>query len=128
MSSSRASERGIGKLTLLFFGTIFFVVGFCAYSIAPFYYYYYELVNQMNAAVRLASTQTDGEIRHKLWLEIQRMQIPVEKEDLIIERYENRMRIRLTYREYFYIVWDGEEHDIWTFDFDAEVDKPYAGG
>lgn len=121
------SEAGIGKLTFIVFGTIFGVLFYAAFKIAPFYYYYYELLNQMNAAVRIASTEKDDFIRHKLWMEIQRMGIPVEKQDLIIERYDNRMRLRLTYQEHFFITWQGEDIDLWTFDFDAEVDKPYVG-
>ncbi|MDC0358812.1 DUF4845 domain-containing protein, partial [Oligoflexia bacterium] len=95
--------RGAGKITTLVFGTLIIVTLYCTYYIAPFYYYYYELQNQFITVIRVASTHTDQEIRQKLMYHLKKMQIPMDPEDLKIEREDRTMRISLEYQEVFYI-------------------------
>jgi hypothetical protein len=116
---SQNAERGIGKLTLLVFGLLVFAVLFSAYHIAPFYYYYFELKNHMRTVIRVASTNSDQEVRQKLMYHIKKMQIPMDPEDLKIERDEGVMRISLAYDEVFYITWNEKDYDIHTFHFHA---------
>lgn len=120
-------EAGVGKITAVFFALVIGVVFYSVYNIAPFYYYYYELLNQFDAAIRVASEYNDKEIRNKLVYHIKKMQIPCDPEELRIERYDDRMKISLDYTEVFYITWDGKDHTIYEFPFHAEVDRPYAG-
>lgn len=119
-------QSGIGKLTFIVFATIIGVVLYCGYHILPFYYYYYELMNQMESVTRVASSETDQEIRKRLMYHINKMQIPIRRpEDLKIERDNGYMTISLAYQEVFYISWQGKDHDIHKFDFNAYVRKKY---
>lgn len=115
----RRCARGASKLTLAVFLSLLGAVLYCGYKILPFYYYHYELRNQMAAAIRQASLFSDLEIRRKLLYQINWMQIPAREEDLKIERFDGRMRISLPYSEVFYITWRGKEHVIHVFDFFA---------
>jgi hypothetical protein len=119
------SERGIGKLTLAVFGTILFAIGFAAYNIIPFYYYYFELVNQMEAVIRVADTENDQAIRKKLLYHIKKMQIPAVPEDLKIEREGHHMKISLSYEEVFFLTFKGKDYDIYRFPFTAYAEGNY---
>jgi hypothetical protein len=119
------AERGLGKLTLLVFGTIIGVVLYSAYNIIPFYYYYYELMNQMRSVIRVASTEDDATIRERLWYHIRKMGLPAQPEDLIIERYHETMRIALDYEEVFYVSWGDKDYTIYQFPFHAEVEESF---
>lgn len=116
------SDSGIGNLTLLVFGSLVAVALYSAYHIIPFYYYYYELVNQMEAAVRVASVETDTELRKKLTYHIKKMELPVEPEELRIERGGDSIRISLRYSETFFVPWRGSYIDIYTFPFYAQAE------
>ncbi len=100
---------------------------YCVYNIAPFYYYFYELQNQFDAAIRVASEYTDQEIRTKLLYHMKKFEIPADAEELRIERYDDRMKISLDYTEVFYITWKDKDYTIWEFPFHAEVDRGFVG-
>lgn len=116
------SNSGVGNLTLLVFGSLLLAVLYTAYHVIPFYYYYYELVNQMEAAVKVASLETDAELRKKLTYHIRKMQLPVDPEELRIERGGDSIRISLRYSETFFIPWRDRDIDIHTFPFYAEAE------
>ena len=101
LKNQPVSQRGLGRLTLLVFGAIGAVVLFCAYQIIPFYYYYYELLNQMESVIRVAGVEDDKSIRTKLAYHLKKMQIPAEIDDLKISREGNLLRLSLKYQEYF---------------------------
>ena len=115
-------ESGIGKLTLLVFGCFTAVCLYTAYHVLPFYYYYYELVNQMEAVIQVASLETDQEIRRKLEYHIRRMELPVDPRELRIERRGNTMRISLRYSETFFVPWRGRDIEVYTFPFHAQAE------
>ena len=118
-------ERGIGKITLLVFGLVFGVAGYCAWEILPFYYYYYELVSQMQTVIRVASTDTDQEIRQKLMYHIKKFEIPADPEDLKISRDGHTMSISLPYEEVFYLTYQGKDYDIYKFPFFAQAEGKF---
>ena len=120
-----SAEAGIGKLTLLVFGSIVAAAVYAAYNILPFYYYFYELQNQMEQLIKVASTETDREIRQKLWAHVKYMQIPAQPENLRIEREGNTMRISLPYDEVFYLTWRGKDYTLYTFNFDAYAEGQF---
>lgn len=116
---SSTKNRGVGKITFLVFATLCSAVAYSAYQIIPFYYYYFDLKNQFKQMIKVASVDTDEEIRRKLMTFIKQYQIPVEPEDLRIERSDNTMKISLKYQEVFYVTFQGKDYTIHTFDFDA---------
>lgn len=119
----RLGESGVGKLTLLFFGSVLAVLLYSAYKIFPFFYYYLELQNQMEAAIRVAQTHTDDELRQKLLYHIKKMEIPMgAPENLLIERSADIMRVALAYEEVFYINWREKDYVIYTFPFLAQAE------
>lgn len=118
-------EHGAGALTLLVFGTIIGAFLYAAYSIAPFYYYYYELQNHFEQTIPIAGTETDMEIRRRLLYHIRRYELPVEDEQLSIVRSGNIMSISLRYTEVFLIEWDGKELLRWDFPFHAHAEGEY---
>lgn len=113
--------RGAANLTVIVFGALVALAIFLVYSIGPFYYYYFELVNQMEAAVRMAGEYTDQELRAKLMYHIKRMELPVDSAELIIERDDNSIHISLPYEEVFYVTWGDRDYEIHTFEFYAEA-------
>ncbi len=119
VTTARSKQAGIGKFSLLFFGTIIAALLFCGYQILPFYYYFYELQNHMAAEIRVGALEPDFKIRERLMEHVRWMKIPAEEEDLKIERIGARMKISLPYEEIFYITWQGKEYDLHVFKFDA---------
>lgn len=115
------SQKALGKLTLLVFGTLAFVLLYSAYHIMPFYYYYYELQNQFESHAKAAVIYTDKELRQKLLYQIKRMEIPASPQDLKIQRVGNKITISMPYSEVFYVSWGGKDYDIHTFHFNPYV-------
>lgn len=118
-TSVKLNERGASKLTLIVFGSIIFVVLYCAFSILPFFYYYYELQNHMEAMIKVASIEPEREVRRRLVDHIKWMEIPADPGKLKIEKNGQFMKITLSYDEVFYVSWGGKEYDIHVFHFDA---------
>ncbi len=120
-SSSPQGERGAGKFTVLVFGLITAAVLYTSYYVLPFYYYYYEIQNQFEQVISVASTESDMEIRRRLWYYIQKYQLPAIQEDLLLERDGRNMHIKLSYEEVFSVYWDSKEYILWRFPFTAEA-------
>lgn len=118
-------ERAASGLTTVVFGLIFLAVFYCAYTIIPFFYYYMELQNQMDAAARVAGEYKDKELRQRLWYEIKKMDLPVDPEDLKIERLDGRMKISMDYVEVFSITIGEKEVTLWEFPFHASADRKF---
>jgi hypothetical protein len=118
-------QIGIGRLTLLVFGSLLAVTIFCAYQILPFYYYYYELVNQMDSLARVADLENDKSIRTKLAYHMKKMQIPADIENVKIIREGNKIRLSLKYEEVFYITYRGKTYDLHVFPFHAQAEARY---
>lgn len=121
----RRNNRGIGKLTLLVFGLLLAAIVYSAYRILPFYYYYFELVNHMEQVIKVASTETDQELRKKIVYHMKKMQIPASPEELKIVRDGNHMLISLKYEEIFYLTFRGKDYDIYKFKFDARAEGDF---
>ena len=128
--NSRKHQAGLGKLTLLVFGALTGAALYTAYEVLPFYYYFYELENQMEAAIRVASTETDDELRKKLTYHIRKMDLPVGTDEdlrdaLKIERDDNIMRISLPYEEVFSIPLGSKTYILRRFKFNAYMEGQF---
>lgn len=119
-------DRGASKLTLLVFGVVAAVILYCGFRIVPFYYYFYEIQNQMDQVVRVATTYSDSEIRSKLMSHIKKLELPVDEKDLKISRTREQIFISLEYSEVFYITFRGKDYDLHTFDFFAHSEGKIA--
>jgi len=121
-----SNEQGIGKITFLVFATLICAAIYTGFRVLPFYYYYYELRNQMEAAIRVSSSETDEEIRKKLNYHIRKMDLPVGsneelREALRIDHEGDRMRISLSYTEIFDVDFMGKNYVIRKFNFTAQA-------
>jgi hypothetical protein len=125
MSSGIGGEKGIGKLTLLVFGGLVGSALYCSYYILPFYYYFYEMQNQMEQVIKIASTDTDEEIHKKLATFMKRIEIPAEPEDIRIERDGHNMKIALDYEEIFDVEFDGKVYYTRRFPFHARAEGDF---
>jgi hypothetical protein len=112
-------QCGASTLTTVVFGTLVAAVAFVAYNVLPFYYYYFDLKNQFKQVIKVASVDTDEEIRRKIMVFIKQYGVPIDPEDLRIERYDSTMKISLKYTEIFYVTFRGKDYTIHKFDFDA---------
>lgn len=118
-------DEGASKLTWFVFLSIFGALFFCAYKIIPFYYYFFEMQNQMEQVIKLASTENDQVIRKKLEYHIKSNELPVKLEDLKIAREGQTIKVSLDYSEIFYISFRGKDYDLHEFKFHAFASGPY---
>ena len=116
-------EQGASKLTVLVFTLIIGGIVWAGFQVLPFFYYYYELENQMDALARVADEYTDLEIRKKLMATIKELELPVEPEDLKISRYDGKIFINLAYTEVFYVKLGDREFTIREFPFEAKAQR-----
>jgi hypothetical protein len=79
----------------------------------------------MASLIRVASTHTDQEIRAKLLYHVKKLEIPIEPDDIVIERTNGFMSISFSYSEVFYLTWQDKDYDLHTFHFDAYADGNY---
>ena len=115
----RRRELGIGRITLLVFGALIAAAVYGGFRIIPYYYYYFELENQMQSLIRVASLTPDQEIRKKLAQQLKRMDISATIDNLRIERVNPRMRMSLPYEEELWFSFRGKDYHIYTFKFNA---------
>jgi len=118
----KSASGGAAKITIFIFGALLAVVIFCAYHILPFYYYYFELQEHFESLVRVASVNTDRELRIKIQDHLRRMDIPASIEDVKIRREAGRIMIELKYQEVFFVRFRGKEYDVHTFNFHAKAE------
>lgn len=118
-------DRGASKLTVFVFASVLSLLIFCAFKIIPFYYYFFEIQNQMRQAVRLAATESDEIIRKKIENHIKANELPVKSEDLRIVREGRNIQISLKYSEIFYFTFRGRDYDLHEFKFHALASGSY---
>lgn len=121
-SCSAKHQRGLGTLGNLILLTLLSLIIYSAYRILPFYYYYFELRNQMSAITANAAGLGDVEIRKRVSKVVEDLGIPATQGEIKIERMPNRVRVSLAYEELFFIELYGESYDIWSFPFVAEAE------
>lgn len=119
------TEAGASLLTVAVFGGLIAALTYVAYHVLPFYYYYYELQNHFEQMVKVAGTESDQEIRRRLWYYIDRYELPVEHEDLIVERSGRTLKLSLSYEEVFSVEWGGEDKVLYRFPFRAYAEGSY---
>lgn len=125
IGNSYKLESGVSNLTILVFGTLAAIVIFVGFRIIPFYYYYYELRGQIHSVSRVASEHSDKELRRRILAKIKELDIPANPDSLIINRYDNSIRVMLEYNEEFYLTYNGKDHTIKIFPFSIDMTTKY---
>ena len=118
-------ERGIGRLTFIVFGTLVAIIVYCGYRIVPFYYYYFEIRNQIISAATRAADLKDKEIRQRVAGHIRYLGIPADADSLVINRYSDTIRVVLSYEEEFYITFRGKDYTVHIFPFTIDETVHY---
>ena len=121
-SRSAPRQRGLGALGNVVLLTFLSLFIYSAYRVLPFYYYYFELRNQMAAITANATGVGDVEIRKRVAKVVEELGIPAAGDEVVIERLPNAVRVKLTYEELFYVEFFGRSYDIWRFPFIAEAE------
>jgi hypothetical protein len=129
-TSIKRINCGASKLTVLIFSLIFGTAFYAAYRIIPIYYSYFELQNQAESMVRLASTETNAEIRKRLVSIIQSLNLPFDNKDeinqlLLIERDSGVITISITYSEPLVITFFEKDYTLHHFDFEVYAEGSY---
>lgn len=118
-------RRGASNLTVLVFGAIVVATIYTLFQIIPMYYRFFEIQSQMETIIHVADKETDPEIRRKLMYHIKKQDIPVEPEDLRIERDGSILRLSLDWEDVFSVPFFGKEYEIYTFEFNAHAEGEY---
>ncbi len=121
MFCKQLNNKGYSTLTNFVFFIIIGLVFFVVYNVLPFYYYYFELKNQMLALTKVANVNTDLEIKEKLFEQIKDLKIPADKDDIKIHRVDGEIVISVHYQEIFYVTIGKKDYDLYVFDFSAHV-------
>ena len=112
-------EQGASRLTILVFSVLMGAAIFVAYHVVPFYYYYFELTNQLNALVATAERSSDATIRAKVGGVLKALDIPAQERDVQIDRRDGVIAITVSYTEVFYLSFRGKDYDLYDFRFKA---------
>jgi hypothetical protein len=125
LNNTNPITLGMSKLSVIIILLLTSIGLFVAYNVLPFYYYYYELVGQMQSLVEVAGSNTDQELRKKLEYHMKKMSIPADIEDVVIVRRPGHLTISLEYQEIFYITWKDQDIDLYVFPFVARVEGDF---
>ena len=106
-------------ITTIVFGLLLAVVGYTGIEVGRIYYRYFEIQGQFDQILTVADQESDAELRKRLMYHIKKQEIPVDPEDLKIERGEGRIRISLQWEEDFYLTWKEKDYTFHTFSFHA---------
>ena len=71
-------ESGRGKVATVIVSALIVVVGFVGYNVVPFYYYYFELTNQLRALISTADRNNDAAIRARVMRIVRELEIPAD--------------------------------------------------
>lgn len=119
LSNPAMDSRGAGSLTMLFFGLLTALAVYSSYRIIPFYYYFYELQQQMEAVILVGDQLSDAGMRRRLVEAAETMEIAADPEDLRIERNGREIEIVWPYEEVFDLSWGETRYEIHVFQFEA---------
>lgn len=114
-------NKGYTKFTCIVLFCLALILLFILYKVIPFYYYYFEIKNQMFALSKVANIETDMEIKEKLYEQIKYLKIPATKDDITINRTSDTIQISLKYKEILYVTINNKDYDLYIFDFLANV-------
>lgn len=128
----RAGQSGLSQIGTLLTVLILVAGIYIGAQVVPFFIYYYEVQGHFDAMSEKAAFKKDKDIREFLSDQIRKMDLPVEKKDLIIVRNSGIITIELEYQEVLVLDLgqnsDGEDiyfRELWTFKFHPKARKSF---
>ncbi len=99
MNSARSRERGEGRLKLIIWLGIIFVVCYLAIKIVPSYVNDYQLRDTLQTESRFfaAHQKTADAVRGTVWSEIQSLRIPAQQENIIVSEAGRIAHVEVKY-------------------------------
>lgn len=119
-----ANVRGGSKIKVFIWFVILFVIVHVGFKLIPMYFVYSSMKDTMAQKAGLAQILKDHEIMRDLLNKALELELPLEKEDFILERdqHRRRMKIKTAWVEEVGFFWGSYIH---TFHFQPEVDKSF---
>lgn len=114
-----SSMFGLGYLTKIFLLVVLGTLAYSGYYILPWFYEYLELQSQADQLVRVASIDSDKEIRNKLRNMMRDYDLPVTSDDVLIKRSNDTITIEVSWQRDFGIPLGEKFHHLHTFHFDV---------
>ena len=118
-------EDGGVVIRVCIFAVVLAVVLWLGYKLVPIYYHYLDLRNHMSRALSEGAVASDEELRRMLVPIIKQHAIPAEARDLVIERADPMLSIRLPYQERLELSVMGRSLTLWRFDLVASAQGRY---
>ncbi len=110
------------KLLMVIF---FLALVYAGWKVVPFFMYNWELRSAFRQQIKRADVYRDSEIRERLGQDMRQLGIPAVQSQILIRRDDQKMEIRLKYKEVFFINFRGQRYVIWEFPFDTIVVDQY---
>ena len=119
-----ANDRGWSKIKVFIWFIVLFVIIHVGFKLIPMYFDYSRMKDTMAVKAGLAQILKDHEIMRDLVNKARELELPLGKEDFIIERdqYRRRMNIKTAWVEEVGFFWGSYIH---TFHFKPEVNKSF---
>jgi hypothetical protein len=92
-----------------------------AYQVIPWYYYYFDLRNQIAAVMRNGAIESDEELKGKMAAVVATAGISSRPRDIVIERSADAIRARLLYTESCSVTVMGRTIELFSMDFNLSV-------
>ena len=117
-------KLGLSSITLIFLIVVMGSLAYTIYQVAPFYYYYYDLLNNMEVIVKEGTRDTDQQLKDKIYKKVKELGIRADPQDIVIlHDMKDNLSVELKYEEVFYTTIAGKDYDIYVFDFDAKIER-----
>ena len=119
-----ANDCGGSKVKVFIWFIILFVIVHIGFKLIPMYFDYSRLKDTMAQKAGLAQILKDNEIMRDLVNKARELNLPLGKEDFILERdqHRRRMKIKTAWVEEVGFFWGSYIH---TFRFQPEVDRSF---
>jgi hypothetical protein len=110
-------------LKLELWALAFCLVFAIAYQVVPWYYYYFNLRNQMATIIKNGAIESDEELKVKLAAMVAEVGIKSRSRDFVIERSSDAIRARLRYTERCAVSLMGRRIELFSMDFNLSANS-----
>jgi hypothetical protein len=122
--TAKHTEVGQTKLGMLTTVLFFAVAAYAGSQVFPFYYYAEEFKGLMESQASKAQVFTDDQIRRELSKKIKELDLPLDAEEIKINRFNDKIIIEAQYEEVLFIdLGEDRVYDLYTFKFHPRVER-----